>query len=112
MTRRVALDPVFEVRAGRDELRTRQAVHAGGGSRHDAGDPEPIVQHAGVVLRVDLYWREPGQVQDAPEPIAAPHEMVASESSRETRVQPAENHGQTGSDDVGKRLVHAHDPIG
>jgi hypothetical protein len=47
--RHVAADPELEPGGGLHELRSRQVVDAGGRPLDDAGDPESVIQQAGVV---------------------------------------------------------------
>jgi len=63
------------------------------------------MQDRAIVFRGHFNRREPGQMQRAPEPIAAPGKMMPLLRRQQAGIDPAEHYGQAFGQDVFKHQL-------
>ena len=95
--RRDGLDALTRPReVGRAQV-ARSARRPAGGVRQT----DPVPRKLSKLLWLEQARREPGGVEQSPEVVAGIRERRAGCCARSTRVDPAEDHAQSGREDVG-----------
>ena len=69
-----------------------------------------VLQERPVILGPHLMRGKPGQVQGAPEAVAAPSKVMALGCGEQARIDPAKNHCQPLGQDVFKSFIHTGHP--
>jgi len=67
---------------------------------NDGGDAAAIFEQTALVLRLEAHVSEAGEMQHRPEAIGSIREIVARDGGARSRIETAENHVQTPSEDI------------
>ncbi|MNN62478.1 hypothetical protein D3C81_1777840 [compost metagenome] len=102
----MAGDFLFEVGSGGGELVQGQLIRTGRRPFHHRSQSAVIAQDRPIVFRSHFLGGKPGEMQRAPETIAAPGKMVPLDGGRHPGVDAAEDHGQLPGEDIFELFTH------
>ena len=93
----------------RAELLDRQLIGACGWPIDHSRQAIAVLQDRAILRGTDFLGCEAGEMDDAPEPIAAPGKMVPGGGGGHSRVDAAEDHRKLSGQDI--RKCNTHDPL-
>src|SRR5712692_2301586 len=104
-----ACDQARERHASSRVLRWRQLCRLARGARDDVGQRETERDHARIVRIGQRLGDEPGGMEQLPERVARPREVVAHFGRAQARVDPHKKDPRAGAESVGKAGQALHD---
>ena len=96
----------IELGGGCGELLPGQQICPRRCALHHGGQAASIPENGAVVVRQNLFGGKPCAMDDSPEPIAAPGEMMSGCDRRHAGVDAAEQHVQAWGDDIREFVGH------
>jgi hypothetical protein len=90
----------FKSDSGLSKFLRRDLSRSLGRPANDRGDAAAIFEQTPLVLRLEAHISETGEMQHRPEAIGSIREIVARDGSARSRIETAENHVQTLSEDI------------
>ena len=92
--------PGFKSESGLSKFLCRDLSRTLGRPSDDCGDAAAICEQTPLVLRLEAYISETGEMQHLPEPIASVREIMARNGGARSRIEAAENHVEAFSEDI------------
>jgi hypothetical protein len=89
----------FKSESGLSKFLRRDLSRPLGRPENDGSDPAAIFEQTPLFLRLKPYIGETGEMQHRPEAIGSIREIVARDGGARSRIETAENHVQTRSED-------------
>jgi hypothetical protein len=90
----------FKSESGPSKFLRRDLGCPFGRPANDGGDATAIFEQTPLVLRLEAHISETCEMQHRPEAIGSIREIVARDGSGQSRIETAENHVQTPSEDI------------
>jgi hypothetical protein len=109
-TRPIARDFSLELLRRSGQFGCRELICTRSRSRNERRQAVSKPQDRVVVRRQDLPGRKSCEINDPPEPVASPNEMMPCADGGNSRIDPAKNHRKIFGDDVREPIAHHLSP--